>query len=103
MDKVLDTEDLIDIGQVAKILELPFGRNTLFLKLREMGIFFKNRNEPKQEYVNRGYFKLKEKLVTRENHDDFMCVKVLATQKGLSFIANSFGVIQKNNSVSLIS
>ena len=59
MERGLDCDEMIDIGQTAKILELPFGRNTLFIKLREKGIFFKHRNEPKQEYIDRGYFTLK--------------------------------------------
>lgn len=94
MDKVMDSDQKIDIGQAAKILQLPFGRNTLFNKLREKGVFFKNRNEPKQEYVDRGYFELKEKWIDRDNHDGFMVVKVLVTQRGLDYIARLFDVIQ---------
>lgn len=93
MDKVLDTDQKIDVGQSAKILGLPFGRNTLFQKLREKGVFFCNRNEPKQEYINRGYFELREKLIDRNNHDSFTVVKVLVTQKGLDFLARLFGVV----------
>lgn len=93
MDKVLDSGQKIDVGQAAKILELPFGRNTLFQKLRERGVFFMNRNEPKQEYINRGYFELKEKFVERNNHDGFTVIKVLVTQRGLDFIAKLFEVI----------
>lgn len=47
-DKAFAMEGKCDIGQAAKILGLPFGRNTLFKKLRELGVFFANRNEPKQ-------------------------------------------------------
>ena len=86
MEKIIDSGEKIDIGQTAKILGLPFGRNTLFKKLRELGIFFKNRNEPKQEYIDRKYFELKEQWIDRNNHDGFMIVKVLVTQKGLEFI-----------------
>ncbi|MDR1373167.1 MAG: phage regulatory protein/antirepressor Ant [Dysgonamonadaceae bacterium] len=93
MNKILDTDQKIDIGQASKILSLPFGRNTLFANLREKGVFFKNRNEPKQEYIERGYFELKEKWIDREHHDGFMIVKVLVTQKGLDFIARLFEVV----------
>lgn len=48
----------VDIGQAAKILGLPFGRNTLFKKLKEAGVFFANRNEPKQKYIDAGYFEI---------------------------------------------
>ncbi len=74
---------------------MPFGRNTLFKKLKELGIFFKNRNEPKQEYCNRGYFELKEKFIPRNNHKGFMVMKVLVTQKGLAFIAKLFEAEQE--------
>lgn len=91
MEKVLDADEKIDIGQAAKILELPFGRNTMFEKLREMGIFFKNRNEPKQNYIEKGYFQLKEKFIERNNHDGFVIIKVLVTQRGLEFLSSLFG------------
>lgn len=90
MDKVLDTDEKIDIGQATKILELPFGRNTLFKKLREKGVFFKNRNEPRQDFVKRGYFVLKEKFIERNNHDGFVVIKVLVMQKRLEYISNLF-------------
>lgn len=99
MDKVMDADERIDIGQSAKILNLPFGRNTLFQRLRDMGVFFKNKNEPKQEYVKRGYFVLKEKWIDRNNHDGFMVLKVLVTQKGLEFLANLFKVVEQPKEV----
>ena len=102
MDKVMDTDQKIDIGQAAKILQLPFGRNTLFHKLREKGVFFSNRNEPKQEYIKRGYFELKEKWIDRDNHDGFMVVKVLVTQKGLDFIAKLFEIVKATKQVARI-
>ena len=91
IDRVLDTEQKIDIGQCAKILELPFGRNILFRELRERGIFFKSKNEPKQFYIEKGYFQLKEKWI--ENHskqESFMTLKVLVTQRGLGFLSTLF-------------
>lgn len=102
MDKVMDADQKIDIGQAAKILQLPFGRNTLFKKLKEKGVFFANRNEPKQEYIKRGYFELKEKWIDRDNHDGFMVVKVLVTQKGLDFIAKLFEVIKQPKQMAMV-
>lgn len=96
MEKVLDTDEKIDIGQAAKILELPFGRNTMFKELREKGVFFKNRNEPKQEYIKRKFFVLKEKYITRNNHDGFVVIKVLVTQKGLEFLSGLFQSVYEN-------
>lgn len=47
-----------------------------------------------QEYINRGYFELKEKLIDRNNHESFTVIKVLVTQKGLDFLARQFEVVQ---------
>lgn len=102
MDLVLDTDNKIDIGQASKILQLPFGRNILFQKLRQKGIFFMNRNEPKQEYIDRGYFQLKEKFIERDNHQGFVVIKVLVTQKGLVFIAKLFEAIPASKQLALI-
>lgn len=99
MEKVMDSGKIIDIGQAAKILALPFGRNTLFAKLREKGVFFKERNEPKQEYIKKGFFKLKEKWIERKNHEDMVVVKVLVTQRGLAFIASLFGVVSSETNI----
>lgn len=96
MDKVMDTDDKIDIGQAAKMLKLPFGRNIMFSKLRENGIFFKNKNEPKQEYIAREYFELKEKFIERNDHPGFVVIKVLVTQKGLDFLSKLFGVVSSH-------
>ena len=86
MDKVLDSDEKIDIGQAAKILNLPYGRNKLFKKLRELGVLFKGRNEPKQEYIDKKYFELKEKWVDRNEHEGFAVIKILVTQRGLEFL-----------------
>lgn len=84
MDKVINTEDMVDIGQASKLLKLGFGRNTLYKLLRKMGIFFKDRNEPKQKYVKLNYFHLKEELV--EGWPDRTYTRVYVTQKGLEFL-----------------
>lgn len=97
VDKVFNTDALIDIGEVAKILNLPYGRNTLFNVLREKGIFFKNKNEPFQQYVSKGYFEVKEKFHEVSDTKGFLVVKTYATQKGLGFIARTLEVINIQN------
>lgn len=90
-DAAFKAEGKVDIGQAAKILGLPFGRNTLFKKLKEKGILFK-RNEPKQKYVDAGYFELTQlPPIHRNNHPDIIVMKVLCTQKGLAYINHLFG------------
>lgn len=93
VDTVFATDGLIAMSQVAKVLKLDFGRNTLFQMLREKGILFKSNNEPKQVYVNKGYFELKEKLIKRTNHPDKVVLQTYVTQTGLGYIAKALGVI----------
>jgi len=93
-DRVIDSEDnhLVDIGQAAKLLKIPnMGRNIFFGKLRNDGILFNSRNEPKQQYINQGYFELREKKIERENHSSFVVNKVLVTQKGLFWLSKKYG------------
>lgn len=85
-------EGKVGIGQAAKILNLGFGRNTLFGKLRDAGIFFKDRNEPKQKYIDAGYFEMTLlPPIRRDNHPDILCQKVFCKPKGLAYINHLFG------------
>ncbi len=90
-EKAFAMEGKVDIGQAAKILNLGYGRNTLFKKLREVGVFFANRNEPKQKYIDAGYFEMTEKPISRKNHPGFIVMVVTCTQKGLAYINHLFG------------
>ena len=92
VDRVIDSGNLVDVGQAAKLLKLTVGRNRFFQILRNKGIFFKNRNEPKQEYIERGYFELRENEIARENHPSLMVTKVLVTQKGLYWLSRVIAV-----------
>lgn len=95
-DRLIDTETRVDIGQAAKLLKLPYGRNTFFKELRDRGIFFKNRNEPKQEYVDRGYFQLFMVVIPTHEHGDLSKTKIVVPQKGLSWLAKIFGTELNN-------
>ena len=88
VDIVFKADDLLTGSQVCKALNLPYGNITLYKKLREMGIFFKNKNEPKQEYVNKGYFRVKEVVI-----GDMVKIQTYITQKGLGFIAKKLSVV----------
>lgn len=91
-DKAFQSENSkVDISMSAKILGLPFGRNTLFKKLREAGVFFSNKNEPKQRYIDAKYFEMTEKYIECNEHPSFIVTKVLVTQKGLAYINHLFG------------
>lgn len=90
-DVAMDSDGLLSIGQVAKVLQLPFGRNTLFKKLREKGIFFKSKNEPKQLYINNDCFVVKQKPFKVNEDKTVINLQVYVTQKGLSYINKLFG------------
>lgn len=86
------SDTLISISQAAKILNLGFGRNTLFKKLRDAGVFFANRNEPKQRFIDAKYFNLVEgNPIPRSDGSILIPVTVYCTQKGLAYINHLFG------------
>lgn len=89
-DKVIGSENMVDIGQAAKLLKLPFGRNIFFKNLRGDKILFKNRNEPMQEYIERGYFDLREITIDTNEHGSFSIKKVYVTQKGLFWLSKKY-------------
>lgn len=77
-------EGKVDIGQAAKILNLGFGRNTLFKKLKEVGVFFKDRNEPKQKYIDAGYFEMTLlPPIHRDSHPDILIRRYFVSPKDL--------------------
>lgn len=90
------SDTLVSISQAAKILKLPFGRNTLFRKLRESGIFFASKNEPKQKYVDADYFRMTEGNPIETSKGLMIPVTVYCTQKGLAYINLKFGNNQNN-------
>ena len=102
-DAAFQSEGKVDIGQAAKILKLPFGRNKLFAKLKEVGVFFANRNEPKQKYIDAGYFEMTLlPPIHRKNHPDLLVQKVLCLPKGLAYINHLFGGNPTTNQLSPI-
>lgn len=90
------SDTLVSISQAAKILKLPFGRNTLFKKLRESGIFFASKNEPKQKYINADYFRMTEGNPIETSKGLMIPVTVYCTQKGLAYINLKFGKGRNN-------
>ena len=66
---ITSSNDGITFGEFAKILnndDKKIGRNSLYKWFRDKGYVIKNgseRNIPKQKYVNRGLFKVEEKIV----------------------------------------
>ena len=82
-------EDVSSISETAKKLDLPYGSKTLYKVLRFYGMLTKNnkdRNEPKQEFVNRGYFLLKQTSYENKEGKQFINNVVYVTQKGLAYL-----------------
>jgi len=95
VDVVFDNNENVSLSQAAKLLGLPFGRNTMCEKLRNHGIFFKNKNEPQQRFLDAKYFELKESWIERSNNKSFPVITPLVTQKGLSYLCKIFQVEPK--------
>lgn len=102
VNRIVECKELLDIGQAAKLLQLPYGRNTLYKNLRSTGIFFKNKNEPMQAHVNAGYFKLKEIMYKDGYGEDRVGIKVYVTQKGLEFLSKRLGFSKVINQLATI-
>ena len=84
-DEIIDSKDTIDIGQLAKTLNVKnIGRNKLFEILREKSILDR-RNQPYQSFVDRGYFKTIETSYV-QGGDVKIHIKTVVFQKGVDYI-----------------
>ncbi|WP_265604344.1 phage antirepressor KilAC domain-containing protein, partial [Campylobacter jejuni] len=81
-ETLMSSNDLIDFLEFSKIVKI--GRNTLFSKLREIGILMHN-NMPYQEYITKGYFKCIEKTYTKGNISGIY-IKTMITAKGQDYL-----------------
>jgi phage antirepressor YoqD-like protein len=89
-DTVTKSESTFDMNEVAKLLKIPnMGSVKLFEFLREQDVLSDNKanwNEPYQNYVNAGYFK----IVETKSEDRYGKVhvnkKTVVFQKGVDFI-----------------
>lgn len=84
-DAVADSKTAIEIGEAAKVLDAGIGRNRLFKLLREKNILMNN-NQPYQEYIDRGYFRVIEQKYTKPDGTTHINIKTLVYQKGLDYI-----------------
>lgn len=83
--QVSNTDDLIDMNQMAKLLkkdDIKIGRNRLFQFLRSEKVLMKN-NLPYQRFIEQGYFKTKE-VIKQEK----VYVTTYVTGKGQLYINN---------------
>jgi prophage antirepressor-like protein len=87
-DKIMASDSCIDIGQAAKILNLGYGRNVLFEKLRNDGVLTAL-NIPYKTYIDRGYFRCIETPFTKGDKI-YVHVKALVTQKGINWLSKIY-------------
>ena len=86
-DAVMMADDWSEMSTVAKLLAQPgFGRNKIFLLLRERQVLRYN-NEPYQQYVERGHMKIVEQHWDNPRTGEVMISKkTVVSQKGIDFI-----------------
>ena len=85
-EAVTGSKDTIDIGAVAKVLNIDgYGRTRLFSFLRNKGILRAN-NEPYQTYCDRGYFRVIESKFSKPDGSTHVSLKTVVYQKGLDYI-----------------
>nr|DAF21598.1 MAG TPA: KilAC domain protein [Caudoviricetes sp.] len=86
-DAVAGSESLVDMNQVAKTLNVKgLGRNNLFKFLREQNVLMEN-NQPYQQYMDAGYFKLIEVKWTDPKSEMInVSTKTMIFQRGVDFI-----------------
>ncbi|MEG2789252.1 MAG: phage antirepressor KilAC domain-containing protein [Romboutsia sp.] len=91
------SNEAITIGQFAKILNnnnIDIGRNRLFCWLRNNGYLIKigkDKNIPKQAYINSGLFKVSEELV-HTIEGDIISTTTLITGKGQMYFINKLNI-----------
>lgn len=92
-DQVASTDALITIGTMAKVASdkgIAMGQNRLFQFLRDMHILIdsedKRKNMPYQEYLDRGYFKVREKAFHKRNGTYEPYFQTMVTGKGQLYI-----------------
>jgi anti-repressor protein len=84
-DTVTDSQDAVDIGTVAKVLNCGIGRTRLFEFLRSEKILMGN-NAPMQKYIDCGYFRVIESSWTKPDGSSHVNMKTVVYQKGVDFI-----------------
>lgn len=92
-DQVASTDALITIGTMAKVASdkgIAMGQNRLFQFLRDMHILIdsedKRKNLPYQEYLDRGYFRVREKSFLKRNGTYEPYFQTMVTGKGQLYI-----------------
>ena len=84
-DRLIESEDSLDLATASKAMNLGYGRNTLFRKLRELKVLGSD-NNPYQSFVDRGYFTVKEFPYTRIDGTKHISTQTQITARGQMWI-----------------
>jgi anti-repressor protein len=84
-DAVTDSKDAIEIGKVAKVIDLGMGRNQLFEFLRSRNILMRD-NVPYQRYIDQELFRVIEQKYQKPDGSTCIGIKTLVFQKGVDYI-----------------
>ena len=84
--RVTESDDWMEMATAVKLLAYKgYGRNNTFKFLKNNRILRSN-NEPYQEYIDRGYFKIIEEVFELPYGETDIYRKTVVSQKGLDFI-----------------
>ena len=89
-DFFMESNEWMGMDKIAKELAIPnFGRNLMFLFLRDKKVLQNNRkhwNMPYQEYVDRGYFRITKAIIDKGSFYEYPSYQTLVSNKGMMFI-----------------
>lgn len=92
INQIASSENTLLVREVAKVISskkagIVIGERKLYQKLRDWGLIFKNKNEPKQQYIEQGLFEVVEGIRnTQTGTFTYQTMKV--TGKGQEYILN---------------
>lgn len=89
-DAVTGSKDTVDIGTVAKVLNMGIGRTKLFQFLRDNGVLMKD-NQPYQKFIDAGWFRVIESRYTKPDGSTHINTKTVVYQKGVDYIRKMLG------------
>ena len=87
--QLCSSQDTIDIGNCAKVLNRRIGRNNLFEFLRNKKVLQAD-NIPYQKYIDSGYFRVIESKFVTSTGETKICLKTVVFQKGVAYINKLF-------------
>ncbi len=93
-DAVTESSAVCQMAVACQVAQLPFGRNILYQKLRQLGVLIsggERHNLPKQLYIKQGLFTVKEKTIPKPDSDEpIISFTTHVTQKGIDWLVKTF-------------